>query len=134
MRALPSVLLPTLAAGLLAAAAGASAAAARPSVQLYFQSAHADAAHQQKTFQRFVKRWKPPAAAPAAGKKTVVQAVLARDGKLVSAAVTLPSGVKAWDDAALAAVKRAAPYDPLPAAFPQPTVEVHFHVGREAAR
>jgi protein TonB len=38
------------------------------------------------------------------------------------------SGKKGWDAAALKAVKAAAPFDPLPAGFKYPTVQVHFHV------
>lgn len=32
----------------------------------------------------------------------------------------------------LAAVEKAAPFDPLPASYPLPAVEVHFHVSWEA--
>ena len=37
------------------------------------------------------------------------------------------SGLDAWDAAALDAVKKAAPFDPLPKNYSRPTVEVHFH-------
>jgi len=38
------------------------------------------------------------------------------------------TGKKGWDAAALRAVKAAAPFDPLPAGFSHPSVQVHFHV------
>jgi protein TonB len=112
------------------ASAGPAFAAARADLQVYFQSNFTDAAHQKKTFDRVAKAWKAPAAAqvPEVGKKTVVQAVIGKDGKLFSAVVSMSSGRKGWDDAVLAAVKRAAPFDPLPSSFHYPTVEVHFHV------
>ena len=112
------------------ARAGPAFAAGHPELKAYFQSNLTDAAYQKKTFDRVANAWKTPAASqiPEAGKKTVVQAVIGNDGKLVSAAVSMISGKKGWDDAALAAVKRAAPFDPLPSSYRYPTVEVHFHV------
>jgi len=110
--------------------AGSALAAGRPSLNAYFQSNLTDAAYQKKTFDKVAKAWKTPAASqiPEVGKKTVVQAVIGRDGKLVSAVVSMSSGKKVWDEAALAAVKRAAPFDPFPSSYRYPTVEVHFHV------
>jgi protein TonB len=109
---------------------GAASAAGRASLNVYFQSNLTDAAYQKKTFDRAVKAWKAPAApqVPEVGKKAVVQAVIARDGKLISAVVSMSSGKKGWDAAALATVRSAAPFDPLPASFRPSTVEVHFHV------
>jgi protein TonB len=111
--------------------AGFALAAGRPSLNAYFQSNLTDAVYQKKTFDRVAKAWKTPAASqiPEVGKKTVVQAVIGRDGALTSAVVSMKSGKTGWDDAALKAVKSASPYDPLPAGFKPPSVEVHFHVG-----
>jgi len=105
-------------------------AAGRPSLNAYFQSNLKDSAYQKKTFDRVARAWKAPAASqvPEVGKKTVVQAVIAKDGKLVSAVVSMSSGKKGWDGAALAAVRTAAPFDPFPGSFGAPTLEVHFHV------
>jgi len=105
-------------------------AAGRPSLNAYFQSNLKDTAYQKKTFGRVAKAWKTPAAPqiPEVGRKAVVQAVIARDGKLVSAVVSMSSGKKGWDAAALAAVRTAAPFDPFPGSFGAPTLEVHFHV------
>jgi len=113
---------------LVLVAAATAAAAGRPSLNVYFQSTLADQSYQRKTFDRVAKTWKTPRATPKVGAKTVVQAVIAKDGKLASAAVSMSSGVKEWDDAALAAVKKAAPYDPLPAGYKYPSLEAHFHV------
>lgn len=105
-------------------------AAGRPELKIYFQSNLTDAAYQKKTFDRVVKGWKAPAAPqiPPVGKKTVVQAVIARDGSLVSAIVSLKSGKKGWDEASLRAVKFSSPFDPLPSSFRPQSVEVHFHI------
>lgn len=110
--------------------AGSALAAGRPSLNAYFQSNLTDTSYQKKTFDKVAKAWKPPAASqiPEVGKKTVVQAVIGRDGALTSAVVSMKSGKKGWDDAALKAVKSASPFDPLPAGFKPPSVEVHFHV------
>lgn len=117
-------------AALFLVGAAALLAAGRPSLNAYFQSTLKDAAYQKKTFDKVSKAWKAPAAAdlPAIGKKTVVQSVIAKDGKLASATVSMSSGKKGWDDAALKAVKAAAPFDPLPAGYNYPSLEVHFHV------
>jgi protein TonB len=110
--------------------AGPAIAAGRPSLNAYFQSNLTDPAYQKKTFDRVAKAWKVPAASqiPEVGKKTVVQTVIAKDGTLVSAVVSMKSGKKGWDDAALVAVRTAAPFDPLPGSYRASTIEVHFHV------
>ena len=102
----------------------------KPSLNAYFQSTLADEGYQKKTFSRVASAWKtPPASAfPKIGSKTVVQTVIAKDGKLASTTVSMSSGSEVWDAAALAAVKKAAPFDPLPASYKYPSLEVHFHV------
>lgn len=104
-------------------------AAGRPSLNVYFQSNLTDTAYQKKTFDKVVRAWKAPAAVqiPEVGKKTVVQAVFKKDGTLVSAMVSMKTGKKGWDEAALAAVKAAAPFDPLPGNYGAAVIEVHFH-------
>jgi protein TonB len=125
-RCVPALLLSAL----LASAALTLLAAGRPSLNAYFQSTLADEAYQKRTFDRVAKAWKtPPAkATPKLGAKTVVQAVIAKDGKLASSTVSMSSGSKEWDAAALTAVKSAAPFDSLPASYKYPSLEVHFHV------
>lgn len=128
-RALP---LPSLrSAGRVAIAAVAlfavAAQAARPSLNIYFQSTLKDAAYQKQVFQKVAGAWKSPSSFPAVGKKCVVQAILGKDGRVQSAFVSMESGVKAWDVAGLAAVHKAAPYPPLPASLGQKTLEAHFH-------
>ncbi|MGZ5382283.1 MAG: TonB family protein, partial [Thermoanaerobaculia bacterium] len=115
---------------LVAFTAGSALAAGRPSLNAYFQSNLTDTAYQKKTFDRVAKAWKTPVAAqiPEVGKKTVVQAVIMKNGKLVSAVVSTSSGKKGWDTAVLATVRTAAPFDPLPGNYEASTIEVHFHV------
>ncbi len=113
-----------------AGTAAPALAAGRASLNVYFQSNLKNRGYQNRTFEKVVRAWKAPATldVPEVGKKTVVQSVIAKDGKLVSATVSMSSGKKGWDAAALAAVKSAAPFDPLPEDFTAPTIEVHFHV------
>lgn len=117
-----------VAAALLAAAA--ALAAGRPSLECYFQTTLRDPVYQKKTYDKVAGKWKTPPAAeiPPVGKKTVVQAVITKDGALATTEVSMSSGKKGWDAAALKAVKAAAPFDPLPAGFNHPSVQVHFHV------
>lgn len=99
----------------------------KPSLNVYFQKTLAETAYQKKVFGKVAKAWRMPAALPAVGKKTVVQAVIAKDGKLASAMISMASGSKAWDDAALSAVRAASPFEALPEGFEYRSVEVHFH-------
>jgi protein TonB len=129
MKAVRAFLVAVVVLALLAPAAPAFGAG-RPSLECYFQTTLKDPAYQKKTFEKVAARWKTPPGAdvPAVGKKTVVQAVIMKDGALASTEVSTLSGKKGWDAAALKAVKAAAPFDPLPAAFRYPSVQVHFHV------
>jgi periplasmic protein TonB len=113
----------------LALTSGALAAGGSPQLQTYFQGSVDNPAYQQQAFQRVANKWKQPGpkGTPALGKKTIVQAILDKDGKLLSSAILTESGSKAWDAAALAAVKKAAPFAPLPKDATAPTLEAHFH-------
>jgi protein TonB len=97
-----------------------------PRFNAYFASAFTDAAYQKEAAAKVLKGWKP-VAGPAVGKKTVLIALIARDGTLSGLRDHVMTGVKPWDDAAIAAVKAAAPFAPLPKTYPYPTLEVHFH-------
>lgn len=112
----------------LAVAPMAVAAAGSPRLEAFFQNELKDAGYQQKLYSRVAGKWRQPKGTPALGRKTVVQAVIGRDGKLMSATVSTASGSKAWDAAALDAVKKAAPFPPLPAGYSQSTLDAHFHV------
>lgn len=115
----------------LALAFSSAAAGGRAILKAYFQDVLKDQAYQQRAYAKVAKAWKQPAQSPAVGKKTIVQAILDREGKLVSSKVLRASGSKAWDDSVLAAVRAAAPFGPLPRDFAYPTVEAHFHLGWE---
>lgn len=115
----------------LAVSPVALAAGGHPQLQTFFQSNLSSASYQKKVYERVANKWRQPGPkqTPKVGSKTIVQAMIGKDGKLVTVSVASPSGSKAWDDAALAAVKKAAPFDPLPASYTSSTLEVHFHVG-----
>ena len=107
-------------------------AAPQAQLQLYFQNNLADAAYQQQVFNRVAKHWAMPAPqdAPKPGEKTVVQVLIDGEGKILSAAVSMQSGSAKWDDAALGAVKRAAPFPALPKSLGATSLEFHVHVTR----
>jgi protein TonB len=102
----------------------------QPSLTIYFQSTVKDQSHQRKTFKKVGAAWKPPTTSqyPRVGTKTVVRAVIATNGRLVSTDISTSSGSKEWDAAVDRAVRAAAPYDPLPSSFPYPSYEAHFHM------
>lgn len=104
-------------------------AAGRPVLNAYFQQTLQSAAYQQQAFNKVARAWKQPGkkGRPALGKKTVVSAVIALDGSVQSTGIKMTSGSDVWDQAALAAVKKAAPFPKLPGDFSYPTLEAHFH-------
>ena len=53
--------------------------------------------------------------------------VIQKDGTAPAPTLHLASGSDPWDKAALEAVRKAAPFDPLPKTCSRPSVEVHFH-------
>lgn len=101
--------------------------AAKRTLNSYFPVNFKDAAYQKAALDKVLKAWAVPARFPAVGKKTVVQSTIGRDGKLVGAVTSLKSGVKEWDDAALRAVRKAAPFPPLGTGTREPHIEVHWH-------
>lgn len=108
------------------AASGAAASKGSPHLNVYFSKGFADGAWQKAAFERVAKSWSA-ATPPALGKKSVVIATIARDGKLLGTRLGTASGSKPWDDAAQAAVVKAAPFPPLPKSWTEPTTEVHWH-------
>jgi TonB family protein len=115
-----------LAAMLFAGAALPAAAKVVPRFTAYFTPAFTDAGYQKVAADKVLKAWKAPAGATV-GKKTVLIALIAQDGKLAGLRDHMSAGFKPWDDAAVAAVKAAAPFAPLPKSWSHPTLEVHFH-------
>lgn len=54
----------------------------------------------------------------------VVRIVIARDGRLVETSIVRSSGVAAFDEGMLEAVRAGAPYPPVPAEFPAGNVVI----------
>src|ERR1017187_2657218 len=75
---------------------GSALGGGRPERKVYFQSNQTDTAYQKKTCEKVAAKWKAPAASqiPEVGKKTVVQAVIGRDGALTSAVISMKSDRK----------------------------------------
>jgi hypothetical protein len=96
-------------------------------LQSFFASDFKDSGYQKKTFDKVAGTWKRPATMPPPGSKAVVITVIARDGKATLPVLHMKSGSDAWDTAAVAAVKHAIPFEPLPKEYGRPSVEVHFH-------
>lgn len=106
------------------------AAGGRAQLNMFFQANLTDASYQKKVFDRVAKNYRQPPAkqAPRPGQRSVVQVTIGADGKVLSAVLSTESGSKQWDEAALAAVKKAATFEKLPASYTAPTLDVHFHV------
>ena len=86
-----------------------------------------DASDEQRTYKKVAAAWKRPAGSPEEGRKAVVIASIQRDGKAPNPRRHLKSGFDSWDQAAVDAVTRAAPFGALPASYEHASVEVHFH-------
>ena len=103
------------------------AAAAAPQLKVFFAADFKDAVYQKKTYEKVASSWRRPATTPRPGAKAVVIAVIQKDGGAPEPVLHFKSGSDAWDAAALEAVRKAAPFEPLPKGYPRPSVEVHFH-------
>ena len=101
-------------------------AAPHASLQVYFQQSLASASYQKQVFDKVARGWvaPPDAKAPKVGQKTVVQVVIDGKGAILSSVISMQSGSAMFDAAALAAVRRAAPF-PAP---PTSGTEFHVHV------
>ena len=110
-----------------AAATSALLLAGTPDLKTYPASDFKDAAYLQKMHQKVGAAWKRPAETPKPPAKSVVIVTILRDGSLLETRLHMKSGVEQWDASALEAVKKAAPFDPLPKSYPRTSVEVHFH-------
>ncbi len=104
-----------------------TAAAAAPRLQVFFASDFTDREYQKESYSKVAALWTMPAKMPPEGSKAVVVVVILRDGKGADVRLHFQSGSQDWDDAAVAAVKSAAPFDPLPPGYGPDSVEVHFH-------
>jgi len=115
-------------ASLLVASAALAAPAVKPVPRFtaYFTPAFTDTAYQKIAADKVLKAWKSAPGAPV-GKKTVLIALIGKDGTLQGLRENMTTGFKPWDDAATKAVKDAQPFPPLPASWQYPTLEVHFH-------
>ncbi len=101
--------------------------AAAPSLQVYFAADFKDQAYQSKVFKKVAGSWSMPAETPKPGGKTVVVVTIRRSGETSGTRLHHRSGSDAWDVAALQALSKAAPFDPLPKSYTPDSVEVHFH-------
>ncbi len=103
------------------------AAAAAPRLQVFFASDFTDREYQKESYSKVAALWTMPAKMPPEGSKAVVVVVILRDGKGADLRLHFQSGSQDWDDAAVAAVKSAAPFSPLPKEYGRDSVEAHFH-------
>ena len=101
--------------------------AAAPQLKVFFAADFKDPVYQRKTYEKVASSWRRPATTPKPGAKAVVIALIQKDGSIPEPVLHFKSGSEAWDTAALEAVRKAAPFEPLPKGYPRPAVEVHFH-------
>jgi protein TonB len=102
-----------------------------PRLQVFFAADFTDVPYQQGVYKKVAGVWQWPAETPKPGAKAVVIATIQKNGTISQPALHMKSGSDAWDSAALEAVRRAAPFEPLPVSYRPPSVEVHFHFGYE---
>jgi protein TonB len=115
-------------AGMIAAGLSVTpATAGTPRLQVFFSSDFTDVPYQQAVYKKVAGAWQRPAEAPKPGSKAVVIATIRKDGTVSAPALHMKSGSEAWDAAAVEAIRKASPFDPLPKAYRLPSVEVHFH-------
>ena len=124
-------LLPVVA-GLITAGLGMGlavtpAVAGTPRLQVFFSADFTDVPYQQGVYKKVAGAWQRPAETPKPGSKAVVIATIQKDGTVSAPALHMKSGSEAWDAAAVEAIRKASPFDPLPKAYTRPSVEVHFH-------
>jgi len=116
-----------VAAALALALTATVAWAAKPQLRVFFASDFKDVAYQKAAVDKVYKAWRPSVDMPKEGNKAVVIATILRDGKVAETKLHYKSGSEKWDAAALAAVKAAAPFPPLPKSYYPSSVEAHFH-------
>ena len=104
-----------------------NAMAGKPDLKTYPASDFKDTAYMQKVHQKVATSWKRPEEAPKAPAKAVVIVTILRDGSVIESRLHMKSGSDAWDASALDAIRKAAPFDPLPKSYPRTSVEVHLH-------
>lgn len=119
--------LPILAAALTILPSQSPVAGAAPQLKVFFAADFKDTVYQKKTYEKAASSWRRPADSPRPGAKAVVIAMIQKDGSVPEPVLHYKSGSDAWDAAALAAIRKAAPFGPLPKGYPRPSVEVHFH-------
>lgn len=99
-----------------------------PDLKSYPSSDFKDQAYHRAIHTKVGSSWARPAQSPKEGSKAVVIATILRDGTLMEPPrLHMKSGSEAWDKAAIDAVTKAAPFDPLPKGYPRTSLEVHFH-------
>ena len=103
------------------------AAGGTPRLQVFFAADFTDVPYQQGVYKKVAGTWRWPAETPKPGSKAVVIATIRKDGTVPVPALHMKSGSDLWDAAALEAVRKASPFDPLPKTYRPPSVEVHFH-------
>jgi TonB family protein len=109
--------------------AATAAWAAKPELRVFFAPQFKDVPYQKAAVDKVHKAWRPPIDIPKEGSKAVVIVTIMRDGTVSDTKLHYKSGSDKWDAAALAAVKAAGPFAPLPKSYYPNTVEAHFHFG-----
>ncbi len=124
-------LLPAVLAVAVALLGISPAAAGTPQLQVFFAADFTDVPYQQAVYKKVAGVWRWPAETPKPGSKAVVITTISKDGTAAVPVLHRKSGSDLWDSAALEAVRKASPFQPLPKAYRPPSVEVHFHFGYE---
>ena len=82
------------------------------------------AAYLQELQQRVKQQWVPELTQTS--RRTVLHFTINRSGEINGLVIAQSSGFEVTDQAALSAVKRAAPFGPLPSAYPENHIDIQF--------
>ncbi|MBN2430759.1 MAG: TonB C-terminal domain-containing protein [Acidobacteria bacterium] len=105
----------------------AAALAAQVRIKAFFSSSFTDTEYQQRVIAKVNANWQSSGEMAAAGSKTIIVLKCDRNGAVNYQKVYRSSGNRTFDGDAEACLNRSAPFPPLPPAYRDPYLEIHFH-------
>jgi|GEM_PF-3883087 len=101
--------------------------AAEVSIKVFFSSSFTDTEYQQRIITKVNANWQSSGELAAPGSKAIIVLKCDRNGEVTYQKVYRSSGNRAFDADADSCLQRSAPFPPLPPAYRDPYLEIHFH-------